>query len=109
MTFDLEPDLDNANVGMPDARISGRTKYTKEVTKSVASFFVFGGVYMVKINGEEKNIAGKTLAEYLENTSYDSKRIAVERNGNIVPKAQYAEIVLQDGDNVEIVSFVGGG
>ena len=39
MTFDREPDLDNANVGMPDTRILGITKYIKEVTKSVASFF----------------------------------------------------------------------
>ena len=64
---------------------------------------------MVKINGEELNIAGKTVAEYLRATNYDPKRIAVERNGDIVPKAQYTEIVLQDGDSVEIVSFVGGG
>ena len=110
MTFDREPDLDNANVGMPDTRILGRTKSIKEVTKSVASFFVvFGGVFMVKINGEELNIAGKTVAEYLATTSYAPKRIAVERNGDIVPKAQYGETVLQDGDSVEVVSFVGGG
>ena len=43
MTFDREPDLDNANVGMPDTRILGRTKFIKEVTKSVASFFVVLG------------------------------------------------------------------
>ncbi|MGN0172756.1 MAG: sulfur carrier protein ThiS, partial [Acutalibacteraceae bacterium] len=47
--------------------------------------------------------------EYLSLTDYDAKRIAVERNGNIVPKAQYSETVLLDGDSVEIVSFVGGG
>ena len=64
---------------------------------------------MVMINGEELNIAGKTVAEYLATTSYDPKRIAVERNGDIVPKAQYGETVLKDGDSVEIVSFVGGG
>ena len=64
---------------------------------------------MVKINGEELNIAGKTVAEYLASTSYDPKRIAVERNGDIVPKAQYGETVLKDGDSVEVVSFVGGG
>jgi sulfur carrier protein len=109
VTFDREPDLDNANVGMPDTRILGRTKYIKEVTKSVASFFVFGGVYMVKINGKELNIAGKTVAEYLATTNYDPKRIAVERNGDIVPKAQYGETVLKEGDSVEVVSFVGGG
>ena len=64
---------------------------------------------MVKVNGEPLDIAGKTIAEYLATTNYDVKRIAVERNGDIVPKAQYGETVLQDGDSIEIVSFVGGG
>ena len=64
---------------------------------------------MVRINGEELNVAGKTVAEYLATTSYDPRRIAVERNGDIVPKAQYGETVLKDGDSVEVVSFVGGG
>ena len=64
---------------------------------------------MVKVNGTELDIAGKTLTEYLATTNYDMKRIAVERNGDIVPKAQYAQTVLKDGDNVEVVSFVGGG
>ncbi|MCH5279667.1 MAG: sulfur carrier protein ThiS [Christensenellaceae bacterium] len=64
---------------------------------------------MVKINGESLDVQGKTVAEYLASTNYDMKRIAVERNGEIVPKARYAETVLMDGDSVEIVSFVGGG
>ena len=64
---------------------------------------------MVKVNGEERDIAGKTIAEYLATTNYDMKRIAIERNGDIVPKAAYAETVLADGDGIEIVSFVGGG
>ena len=46
MTFDREPDLDNANVGMPDTRILGRTKYTSEVAKSAASFFLFSEVFL---------------------------------------------------------------
>ena len=64
---------------------------------------------MVKVNGEPKDIAGKTIAVYLATTNYDMKRIAVERNGDIVSKAQYSETVLKDGDSIEIVSFVGGG
>ncbi len=64
---------------------------------------------MVKINGQLLDIAGKTLAEYLSTTDYPPTRIAVERNGAIVPKAQYAETVLADGDQIEVVSFVGGG
>ena len=64
---------------------------------------------MVKVNGTELDIAGKTLAEYLATTNYDMKRIATELNGDIVPKATYAETVLKDGDSLEVVSFVGGG
>lgn len=64
---------------------------------------------MVKINGENVDAAGKTIAEYLQGTTYDPKRIAVEKNGEIVPKAQYAETVIADGDSIEVVSFVGGG
>ncbi|MBQ2782474.1 MAG: sulfur carrier protein ThiS [Oscillospiraceae bacterium] len=64
---------------------------------------------MVKVNGAELDIAGKTVAQYLSTTNYDLKRIAVERNGDIVFKSQYEATILQDGDSVEIVSFVGGG
>lgn len=64
---------------------------------------------MVKINGLELNLAGKTLTAYLKTTDFDANRIAVERNGEIVPKAQYETTVLQDGDCLEVVSFVGGG
>lgn len=72
------------------------------------SFFV-KEVIMVKINGQDICADGKTLAEYLDGTDYDCRRIAVERNGEIVPKAQYGEVILADGDVVEVVSFVGGG
>lgn len=64
---------------------------------------------MVKVNGEILDIAGKTLADYLATTKYDPQRIAVERNGDIVPKAQYKDTMLQEGDSIEVVSFVGGG
>ena len=64
---------------------------------------------MVKVNGTELDIAGKTVSEYLAETDYDPKRIAVERNGEIIFKSQYDTTVLADGDTLEIVSFVGGG
>ena len=64
---------------------------------------------MVKVNGVEVDIAGKTVTEYLSTTNYDPKRIAVERNGDIVFKSRYDDTVLEDGDSLEIVSFVGGG
>jgi len=64
---------------------------------------------MVKVNGLEVDIAGKTISEYIATTNYDPKRIAVERNGDIVFKSQYDVTVLEEGDSLEIVSFVGGG
>lgn len=64
---------------------------------------------MVKINGNELDAAGKTIAEYLAAASYSLERVAVERNGEIVPKAEYDKTVLADGDSVEVVNFVGGG
>ena len=56
-----------------------------------------------------KGLSEKTISEYLTTTEYDPKRIAVERNGEIVFKSQYDDVVLQDEDSIEVVSFVGGG
>lgn len=64
---------------------------------------------MIRVNGREENIAGKTIAQYLSQTQYDPRRIAVERNGEIVPKRLYGATVLREGDSLEVVSFVGGG
>ncbi len=64
---------------------------------------------MVKINGTMTDAVGKTISEYLSTTQYDISRVAVERNGEIVSKKCYDEVILSDGDCLEIVSFVGGG
>lgn len=64
---------------------------------------------MVQINGENENAAGKVLSDYLAENDYIITGIAIEYNGEILPKAEYANTVLKDGDVVEIVSFVGGG
>ena len=64
---------------------------------------------MVRINGENLDVVGKSVAEYLNSSGYDLMRVAVELNGDIVPKAQYADTIFKDGDSVEVVSFVGGG
>ena len=64
---------------------------------------------MVKINGKLCLLEGINLAEYLIQKGYDTRRIAVERNGEIVPKSQYEVTRLQDNDSLEIVRFVGGG
>lgn len=68
-----------------------------------------GGERMVMINGEVCDAVGMTLSEYLAANGYDSRTIAVERNDEILPKAQYETTVLEQEDVVEIVRFVGGG
>lgn len=64
---------------------------------------------MVRINGKEEAAAGVLLKDYLAENQYPADGIAVECNEEIVAKSQYSSYVLQDGDVVEIVSFVGGG
>ena len=64
---------------------------------------------MVVINGEKLDIDGMILLTYLQENNYPLERIAVEINEEIVPKSQYDTVVLNDGDTVEVVSFVGGG
>ena len=64
---------------------------------------------MVQINGKQEDAAGRTLAELLREKGYQAERVAVERNGRIVPKAAFASARIEDGDILEIVGFVGGG
>ena len=64
---------------------------------------------MVKINGELFNVAGISVKAYLLDGGYDLMRVAVELNGEILPKSQYENTYLNDNDSVEVVSFVGGG
>ena len=62
------------------------------------------------INGESRDFpAPLSVAALLETLGYAGKRIAVERNGEIVPKSLHGETVLVEGDRLEIVVAVGGG
>jgi len=64
----------------------------------------------VVVNGEEKDISeGLTVEGLLNKLGIGKERVALELNLDIVPKSRFAETVLNDGDRVEIVSFVGGG
>lgn len=64
----------------------------------------------ITVNGEEKRLDGPmTVAGLLVALELESKKIAVERNLEIVPKSQFDATALSDGDKIEIVQFVGGG
>jgi thiamine biosynthesis protein ThiS len=64
----------------------------------------------LQVNGRKELCEeGTTLAGLLERLRLDPRRVAVERNGSIVPKSAFAETTLVEGDLIEIVEFVGGG
>ena len=64
---------------------------------------------MVKINGEEKEIAGKNLLEYLKEAGFEPERVVIERNLDIIPKDELGNTIIQDEDVIEVLRFVGGG
>jgi sulfur carrier protein len=64
----------------------------------------------VVVNGESREITEQsTVKQLLDQLGLTGQLVAVERNHAIVPRAQHAETQLSDGDEIEVVHFVGGG
>jgi len=62
------------------------------------------------VNGEEKNLEAVTdIAALVAALGLDGRKVAVERNLQIVPRSTYGSTPLADGDRIEIVHFIGGG
>ena len=62
------------------------------------------------VNGEMREAPDSaTLADLLASLGIDGRRVAIERNREIAPKSLWSQIVLAEGDQLEIVQFVGGG
>ncbi|MEM8886199.1 MAG: sulfur carrier protein ThiS [Planctomycetota bacterium] len=64
----------------------------------------------ITLNGTPRQVApNTTLAELIDEITQDRTRVAVERNRAIAPRAQWDETVVADGDEIEVVTLVGGG
>lgn len=63
----------------------------------------------ITVNGERKTVGPVSILGLLEELGIDPRRVAVELNMEILPKADYETTTLSDGDRIEIVQFVGGG
>jgi sulfur carrier protein len=67
----------------------------------------------IQLNGDAHALperdAAWTVADLLASLGLTGQRVAVERNGDVVPRARHGEVDLQDGDAIEVVTFVGGG
>jgi thiazole synthase len=61
------------------------------------------------VNGEPRRSAAATIAELVGELGLKPEKVAVERNGTIVPRSTLGEVALTNGDVLEIVHFVGGG
>ncbi len=64
---------------------------------------------MVTINGKQEQAAGMTILAYLEQAGYTPERVVVEKNLEIIPRESLNNTLLEDGDSVEVLRFVGGG
>lgn len=68
------------------------------------------GSIAISVNGEERAVpAGSSVTDLVVALGLRPQQVAVERNRSIVPRAQHATTVLQDGDRLEVVTFFGGG
>jgi thiamine biosynthesis protein ThiS len=64
----------------------------------------------IRVNGEERSFpAGTRVCDLLATLEVSTPRVAVERNREILPKADYGSTPLEEGDELEVVEFVGGG
>ena len=68
------------------------------------------GTISIRVNGEHRRVnAGISFAELASELGLEPTRVAVERNLEIVPRSTLAQVLVADGDEIEIVTFVGGG
>ena len=63
----------------------------------------------IQINGEPREVEASTILALVEALNLDPRKVAVERNLEIVPRSLHATTALSDGDRIELVQFVGGG
>ena len=68
------------------------------------------GTLSISVNGEHRRVAeGISIAELAAELGLVPEKVAVERNMEIVPRSTLAQVKVEDGDDFEIVTFVGGG
>lgn len=63
----------------------------------------------IQVNGDTREVSARTVTALVEELGFDVRKVAVERNLAIVPRSLHATTVVEDGDRIELVQFVGGG
>ena len=111
-------------LGEPDPRLRGRKADPSHLTQfvlpegSIARItpisrrmgFFMGHVMELFINGETARVSpGQTVLDILKQRNLTEQEVVVERNLVLLPKEAFATTLLESGDNLEILHFVGGG
>ena len=82
--------------------MSGKRKGTRQLEQD--------GTLSIRVNGEHRRVRfGLSISELALELGLEPAKVAVERNLEIVPRSTLAEVKVEDGDEFEIVTFVGGG
>lgn len=63
----------------------------------------------IQVNGERRDVAATDILSLVQELGLDVRKVAVERNLEIVPKSLHADTPVAEGDRIEVVQFVGGG
>jgi thiamine biosynthesis protein ThiS len=63
----------------------------------------------IQLNGEDREVAATTILTLVQELGLDVRKVAVERNLEIVPRSLHAATPVAEGDRIEVVQFVGGG
>ena len=64
----------------------------------------------IRVNGEQREVKGPlSIGALLDELGIDPRRVAVEHNITVIKRDRYASTLIQEGDEIEIVNFVGGG
>ena len=79
--------------------------------RKITAFSVKQSHMIILINGNNRQLDGEnmTISALVVTLNLTGKRLAIEKNGEIVPRSQFDAILLSDGDKLEIVGAVGGG
>ena len=63
----------------------------------------------IQVNGDTREVSARTISELVEALGLDVRKVAVERNLEIVPRSLHEATPIAEGDRIEVVQFVGGG
>lgn len=106
----LKSNLSAQNSGQQPSTRNSKIKRVDDRISHIKSSAITTSMITAKINGiREKVKAGTTISILINDLNIANRKIALEVNGEIIPRSQFDSRILEDGDQIEIVTAVGGG